>query len=203
MKAVIRKARPDDIPKVAKIRMLWHKSEPLFLSKLRFSDFADIFTYLQKIEPKCFYIVERDDEILGYNIATSNTRRLILLLLFKHFFSLIFKFLISIKISNIKTKSGANIIQILEIFLYAISCTHAQASLSFFIVEEYRNLGLGSKILSILIDYFRMKEVKKVDIIVRLDNLDAQRFYEKYGFKKRRIMRYSPNLLIMTKELKS
>lgn len=200
MKISIQKAKLTDIPEIAKVRMLWDKSEPAFLSELVSSGIINIFTYLQKIEPDCFYIVKRDDKIVGYNVATLNTRRLMVLLMWRHFFFLMSNFLLSIK-TSMRIKSKTSIMQILEIFIYAIRCTHAQASLSFFIVEKCRNLGMGSKLLSFLLDYFSKKGVKKVDVIVNSHNLDAQRFYGKKGFVKKRKMRYSPKLLIMTKEL--
>ena len=51
--------------------------------------------------------------------------------------------------------------------------------------KDYRNKGIGSKLLKRLLLIFSLKGVNEVELEVRVSNSDAIKFYEKRGFKKK------------------
>lgn len=56
--------------------------------------------------------------------------------------------------------------------------------LNFAVLREYRNFGIGNKLLSFFIDYFIKNNVKKFFLDVRESNKNAISIYEKNGFEK-------------------
>lgn len=77
--------------------------------------------------------------------------------------------------------------------------------LSFAIAEDYRNKGLGSKLLKFFIDYCIQKGYKSIRLEVRVDNKLAISLYERFNFKREGIIRkyYEDNTdaLLMIKHL--
>lgn len=53
-----------------------------------------------------------------------------------------------------------------------------------YIINEFRNKGLGSKLINQVMDILKIKEV---DVDVMVWNNKAIQFYERFGFKKRYI----------------
>ncbi len=49
---------------------------------------------------------------------------------------------------------------------------------------EYWNQGIGSQLLSAIINYAKVNSFKIIDLQVRTDNTSAIHLYEKFGFKK-------------------
>jgi predicted GNAT family N-acyltransferase len=47
------------------------------------------------------------------------------------------------------------------------------------LLEEHRGRGIGSKMMSILLDYAKTKDCKKLSLNAQID---AMAFYEKFGF---------------------
>ena len=52
------------------------------------------------------------------------------------------------------------------------------------VLKEYWNNGIGSKLLSHIIDYARQNAFSIIELQVRSDNAGAIHLYEKYGFKR-------------------
>ena len=52
------------------------------------------------------------------------------------------------------------------------------------ILSEYRNMGIGRKMLNHLIDYSKKHNMCKLTLEVRNDNLNAQHLYRDLGFKE-------------------
>ncbi|HLI90014.1 MAG TPA: GNAT family N-acetyltransferase [Ktedonobacteraceae bacterium] len=51
------------------------------------------------------------------------------------------------------------------------------------VLRKYWNLGIGSHLLAYLIDWARQTNtIRKINLLVRVDNLPAIHLYEKYGF---------------------
>ena len=51
------------------------------------------------------------------------------------------------------------------------------------VLRKYWNLGLGSHMLAYLLDWARQtRTIRKINLLVRVDNLPAIHLYEKYGF---------------------
>ena len=55
--------------------------------------------------------------------------------------------------------------------------------------KDYRNKGIGSKLLKRLLLIFSLKGINEVELEVRVSNSNAIKFYEKRGFKKKERMR--------------
>ncbi|MEG1506133.1 MAG: GNAT family N-acetyltransferase [Bacilli bacterium] len=53
---------------------------------------------------------------------------------------------------------------------------------AFFVVEEKRNIGNGTKIINVFYDWCKEKNVKSIEIGVYKNNKDTLKLYEKYGF---------------------
>jgi len=51
------------------------------------------------------------------------------------------------------------------------------------VAPNYRQLGIGSKLLEKIVNDAKENKCKKIFLEARVSNLTAQKFYEKYGFK--------------------
>ena len=56
-----------------------------------------------------------------------------------------------------------------------------------FVLKEYRNKGIASKLLEFMIEDGRNKKILNITLEVREDNVNAINLYEKYGFVKKAI----------------
>ncbi len=52
------------------------------------------------------------------------------------------------------------------------------------VLKEYWNKGIGSRLLSEIIDFAKTNSIEIIDLQVRSDNAAAIHLYEKFGFKK-------------------
>lgn len=70
---------------------------------------------------------------------------------------------------------------------------------------ESRRLGLGGKILELLVDISREKNMESINLEVRASNIPAIKLYEKYGFIKnglrKRYYKGKEDAVLMTKTL--
>ena len=74
----------------------------------------------------------------------------------------------------------------------------------FFVLENHRNNGIGSKLMEKLISYSKDNSIKNITLEVRKDNYNAIRIYEKYGFESVALREKYYNgvdALLMKKEL--
>ena len=53
-----------------------------------------------------------------------------------------------------------------------------------FVLEEYRQKGIGKKLVKTMIDTFKQEGITNIDLYTFGNNVDAIKFYEKIGFKK-------------------
>jgi len=51
------------------------------------------------------------------------------------------------------------------------------------VLPEYRNLGYGKKLMGRVLQYFKTKNIARIELKVAYGNNDAQKFYEYFGFK--------------------
>lgn len=59
-----------------------------------------------------------------------------------------------------------------------------RADLDISVLKEYWNKGIGSRLLSELIDFAKANSIEIIDLQVRSDNAAAIHLYEKFGFEK-------------------
>lgn len=61
---------------------------------------------------------------------------------------------------------------------------YEQAELEYiYVLPEYRNKGIATKLLEKMIDDLQSKNIKSITLEVRCNNDEAIKFYEKNGFK--------------------
>jgi len=70
-----------------------------------------------------------------------------------------------------------------------LSSKKFQAELGIGIKDEYQGLGLGSKLMEELITFGLEENVKKIRLTVLAHNERGIRLYEKYGFKRKRLIK--------------
>lgn len=58
----------------------------------------------------------------------------------------------------------------------------------FFTVEKYMNKGFGSKLLDYTLNYLKTIGKERVELTVQINNIHAINLYEKYNFKKEKIL---------------
>ena len=63
------------------------------------------------------------------------------------------------------------------------------ADLGIAIIAEYRNRGIGSRMIACLLDWARHKELRKVTLGVFASNLQAIHVYQKFGFTIEGVLR--------------
>lgn len=56
--------------------------------------------------------------------------------------------------------------------------------------KKYWGIGLGSEIMAYLIDWAKSNKItKKINLLVREDNIRGVKLYEKFGFKKEGLLK--------------
>ena len=58
----------------------------------------------------------------------------------------------------------------------------------FIVGEKYRRLGLGTKLINKVIEYAKKKMIKKIDLYVTANNINAVKFYKNKDFEIERYM---------------
>jgi len=75
-------------------------------------------------------------------------------------------------------------------------CGDAIEIINLHLDEEFRGNGVGSRLIEFIADHFR----KDISLGVMIENKDAQRFYQRLGFKFVRKIRTGPALLLVRKQ---
>ena len=127
--------------------------------------------YLEKEPQNCFVTVNENDEAVGYIICAENVKSWR-----KAFMKEYFPRLKHCKLKNRLTPFG-------EVIVYTAFSSRYPAHMHIDILKEYRGGGTGTKMLEILTDHLKQKNVKGVQLCVSADNKRAIKFYERFGFK--------------------
>lgn len=90
--------------------------------------------------------------------------------------------------------------------LISISIIYDRAEINYIVVnDEYRNMGIGSKLLSYAILFMKKYDVTNVSLEVSVNNKPAISLYKKYGFKDVAIRKNyygNDNAYLMVKDLR-
>ena len=73
-----------------------------------------------------------------------------------------------------------------------------------FVSEEYRNQGIGTKLLEYLIEYAKENKIVNITLEVRTSNNIAKKLYKKMGFNEVAIRKYyygDEDALLMEKQV--
>ena len=63
----------------------------------------------------------------------------------------------------------------------------------FVVLPEYRNSGIGSKLLSYALNYAKKRGCQRITLLTDDDNQDAHRFYLKHGFSRSSMVPFRRN----------
>jgi [ribosomal protein S18]-alanine N-acetyltransferase len=78
--------------------------------------------------------------------------------------------------------------------------------INFYIIPEYQDMGFGTTLFDFVIELCEMSSVINLTLEVRVSNLKAQKFYEKYGFvpisKRNQYYNNGEDALVLLKEFK-
>ena len=73
------------------------------------------------------------------------------------------------------------------------------------VIEEYRKMGIGTKLMTYLIDMAIELDVVNITLEVRVSNEVAKKLYKKFGFKEEAIRKYyygDEDGILMRKQIK-
>jgi len=164
---IVRNAREEDIPAVMEIN----------LSSLPENYWYGFYKYLLDAYGKAFFVAEVDGQIVGYAMSRiERTRDPVLLGLHRELDEREEKPILSKILEAVKRQLGEE-----KTVGHLVSIA---------VRREYRGRGIGSKLLEATIK--AVKDVYKAEALyleVRVSNYTAIRLYEKFGFRKARIIR--------------
>ncbi|MCE4608990.1 MAG: ribosomal protein S18-alanine N-acetyltransferase [Desulfurococcales archaeon] len=159
---IIRKAKVEDLPSVMLVNM----------RSLPENYWYGFFLSILNEWGESFFVAEIDDTIVGYSMSRV-------------------EYTIDPVLLGVYNELEEGSVGIIDKMKHMFSApTRVGHLISIAVLEEYRGRGIGSALLQHTID--AMKNVYKVVSIyleVRVSNIGAIRLYEKFGFKKARIVR--------------
>ncbi len=159
---IIRKAKVEDLPSVMLVNM----------RSLPENYWYGFFLSILNEWGESFFVAEIDDTIVGYSMSRV-------------------EYTIDPVLLGVYNELEEGSVGIIDKMKHIFSApTRVGHLISIAVLEEYRGRGIGSALLQHTID--AMKNVYKVASIyleVRVSNIGAIRLYEKFGFKKARIVR--------------
>lgn len=142
-----------------------YKEKP-YLARLLFCDY-----YITHEPDNCFVAVNDEDKAIGYIISTSNPKK------YKKY---TFNALATLK----NSEKGHYFQQKISIVLEGLVNIFYPAHLHIDILDGYQRMGLGKKLMDLLVENLKNKNIKGVHLGVSKDNVKGNSFYKKYGFKK-------------------
>lgn len=172
MTAKIRKMRPDDITDVEYICRMTAgpgcRKDPVAGNRI-----AKMYStyYVRECCDTCFALVDENDKAVGYALCEPNFRK----------FRKVYRKVDVPAIKKLNENSGkkAWLIPI----QYTVFGLKYPAHLHVDILDEYQNMGYGSKLMETLIEELKSRKIKGVMLTTDSDNEGAIRFYERKGFK--------------------
>ncbi len=170
--ATIRRMRADDIKDVEYVCRMTAGELSIKDEKVgrRMSKMFSTY-YARECYDSCFVLVDESDKAVGYILCEPDYRR----------FSKIFRKVDVPEIYKLDRKSGRKCWFFpVPYSFYAIKYP---AHLHIDLLPEYQNGGYGSKMIQMLLEDLKSKNVKGVMLITGIWNHGAIRFYKRNGFK--------------------
>ncbi len=170
--ATIRRMRADDIKDVEYVCRMT-AGELSINDEVVGNRMAKMFStyYARECYDSCFVLVDETDKAVGYVLCEPDYRR----------FQKLFRKIDVPEIYKLDKKSGR------RSWLFPIPYTFYgikyPAHLHIDLLPEYQNSGYGSKMIQMLLEDLKSKNVKGVMLIAGIWNYGAIRFYKRNGFK--------------------
>ncbi len=159
---IIRKAKVEDLPSVMLVNM---RSLP---ENYWYGFFLSILNEWRE----SFFVAEIDNTIVGYSMSRV-------------------EYTVDPVLLGVYNELEEGSVGIIDKMKHIFSApTRVGHLISIAVLEEYRGRGIGSALLQHTIDAMRnVYKVASIYLEVRVSNIGAIRLYEKFGFKKARIVR--------------
>ncbi|MEB3760318.1 MAG: ribosomal protein S18-alanine N-acetyltransferase [Desulfurococcales archaeon] len=159
---IIRKAKVEDLPSVMLVNM---RSLP---ENYWYGFFLSILNEWRE----SFFVAEIDNTIVGYSMSRV-------------------EYTVDPVLLGVYNELEEGSVGIIDKMKHILSApTRVGHLISIAVLEEYRGRGIGSALLQHTIDAMRnVYKVASIYLEVRVSNIGAIRLYEKFGFKKARIVR--------------
>ncbi len=170
--ATIRRMRADDIKDVEYVCRMTAGELSIKDEKVG-NRMAKMFStyYARECYDSCFVLVDDADKAVGYVLCEPDYRR----------FSKVFRNVDVPEIYKLDKKSGRRC-WFFPVPYTFYSCKYP-AHLHIDLLPEYQNGGYGSKMIQMLLEDLKSKNVKGVMLIAGIWNHGAIRFYKRNGFK--------------------
>ncbi len=170
--ATIRRMRADDIKDVEYVCRMTAGEKSIndeAVGRLMSSMFSTY--YARECYDSCFVLVDESDKAVGYILCEPDYRR----------FSKVFRKVDVPEIYKLDKKSGRRS-WFFPVPYTFYSCKYP-AHLHIDLLPEYQNGGYGSKMIQMLLEDLKSKNIKGVMLIAGIWNHGAIRFYKRNGFK--------------------
>ncbi len=148
-----------------------------FLCKFGYEFLLNLYQVICSDENNIIQIITVKDKIIGYSVATMNISKFYKKVLHGNFFSLL--------VEIIKNLHG-NLKLIFDILIWILTFKNndQSAELQFLaILPKYQRLGLGTKLINLLIKEYSRYNITSFKVGTKADNSYSNRFYKKIGFK--------------------
>ena len=147
--------------------------------------FADALTsYFTDHEPESCFVVEYDNNVIGYLFGAKDARRMDKIFANKSAMPLLIKALrrgVFFRKNNVKFLSRVFLSLVKGEFKTPDISKDYPATLHINITKEYRTAGIGSQLINAYLDYLRAQEVKGVHLATMSDK--AGQFFKKQNFQ--------------------
>jgi GNAT superfamily N-acetyltransferase len=146
---------------------------------------------ITKSKGSCGFVAEDDGVVAGFICGLWDSKKLLNNIIKQNILSLPFWYLVSLilnlksRLTRLFTKNELLIGDGLPFYKFPFELRPIVVS------EEYRGSGLAIDLIDTLKSYAKTNNFTVIDLITEIDNMRAERFYEKIGFsRKENIIKY-------------
>jgi len=166
----------NDVGDVAQIHLKSLKGA--FLSELGIDFLVEVYYGILRSKHAVCYVYREKSKVVGFIAGTRDTKKF-----FRDVFRM--KGLRFASIIIVKALKKPKIVYYgMQSLLYPSTSTDVDGELlSIAVLDESRNKGVGKKLVERLNDYFKDEGIKGLKVTVEKDNVKANRFYKKMGFR--------------------
>ena len=203
---MIRNMNRGDICRVVSLHMKYRPVEEAFLSRFGPEFITDFMIAHYESEPEGCFVIESDNELIGYLTCTSNHANLSKKVLTRIGCRFIPKFLLG----QYKLTYGS-LVETIKMGIFSISystkskfnnLTIRAGFTELVIAKEFQGCGLGTKMMETGLKFFKSKGIKRIQSPIYSKNEPSYRLHEKLGFIKfTEIKTPTHRMIIFVKEI--